>query len=145
MRVEPKTAQQLREIEESSLLADGTYDFEVIAAVEKTSAKGNDMVELKIRIEEERSYVVADYLVSIDSMAYKIRHFAESVGLVDEYERGTLPADQMIGCTGKCKIKTQPAKGEYRAKNVVADYIKVEGASAPKKPAMADLDDEIPF
>jgi hypothetical protein len=145
MRVEPKTTQQLREIEESSLLADGTYDFEVIGAVEKQSAKGNDMVELKIRIEEDRPYIIADYLVSIDSMAYKIRHFAESVGLVDEYERGVLPADQMIGCTGKAKIKTQPAKGEYRAKNVVADYVKVEGASAAKKPAMADLDDEIPF
>jgi hypothetical protein len=144
MRIEPKTDQQLREIEESNLLPDGTYDFEVISAVDKQSKSGNDMAEIKLRIDDERQHIITDYLVAIDSMAYKVKHFAESVGLLDEYNAGHMPAEQMVGCVGRAKIKTQAAKGEYKAKNVVADY--VPNASAqPRAKAPADLDDEIPF
>lgn len=143
MRIEPKTDQQLREIEESSLLPEGVYDFEVISAVEKLSKTGNEMVEIKVRVETERSYIITDFLVAIDSMAYKIKHFAESVGLLEEYKAGHMPAEQMVGSVGKAKVAIQAAKGEYKAKNVIRDYIPAKNGAVTRAPA--DLDDEIPF
>lgn len=145
MRVEPKTEQ---EVQEMNLLPAGVYDFLISEAEDKQSQKGNDMAVIKLKIDgdEGRTHTIVDYLVSIESMAYKLRHFAESVGLLEQYEKGDMPAEFMQGRTGKCKLVIQPAKGEYRAKNTVADYIKSDGAAQPVANFdRADLDDEIPF
>src|SRR5688572_8987205 len=99
MRFEPKSED---EIAAANLLADGDYIFEVADAKEETSKAGNDMVKLKLNVvgEEDRMHVIFDYLVSSEGAAFKLRHFAESVGLLPEYERGEITADQMIGCNG---------------------------------------------
>lgn len=140
MRVEPKTE---KEVQEMNLRDPGEYDFLVADATDKLSAKGNEMVELKLQLEDGdgRQFVIFDYLVSIDSMAYKVRHFAETTGLLPQYEKGDLPAELMVGHTGRCKIGVQPAKGQYQAKNVVSDYLGV-GSADPVKQL---VDDEIPF
>lgn len=140
MRVEPKTE---AEIQAMNLRNPGEYDFLVVDAIEKRSSKGNDMVELKLQMEdsEGRQFTLFDYLVSIDSMAYKLRHFAETTGLIAEYEKGDMAAEYMQGRTGKCKVGTQPAKAPYPAKNIVTDYVGT-GATEPVKQL---VDDEIPF
>lgn len=143
MRFEPKTAQ---EIDEAGLLDPGLYDFEVMEATDKESKAGNDMVELALRIEDPsgRGFKVLDWLVATDGGAYKVRHFAESTGLLAEYEKGDMPAGVMVGKTGRCKLSIKPAEGQYRAKNAVADY--VGGAVEPVGVKRTDLDDsEIPF
>ena len=142
MRFEPKTAQ---EIDEAGLLEAGIYDFEVMEAEEKTSSKGNDMVALGLRIEnnEGRGFKILDWLVATDGGAYKVRHFAESVGLLAEYEKGDMPAGIMIGKTGRAKIAVKPAEGQYRAKNTVADYVAGGAEAAPRSREL--VDDEIPF
>jgi hypothetical protein len=141
MRFVPKTAQ---EIESANLLDPGLYDFEVMEAEDKVSKAGNDMVALGLRIEdhEGRGHKILDWLVSTDGGAYKVRHFAESVGLLAEYEKGDMPAGYMIGKTGRCKITIKAATAEFGAKNAVADY--VGGAVEPPKSAQL-VDDEIPF
>lgn len=146
MKVEPKSEQ---EVQEMGLAAVGVYDFLVVEADDKQSKVGNDMAVIKIKIEDSdgREYKIVDYLVAIDSMAYKIRHFAESVGLLTEYEKGDMPAEFFLGRTGRCKLAVQPAKGEYRAKNVVSDYLpstKIGGVPAQSFDR-SELDDEIPF
>lgn len=146
MRFEPKTQKQ---IDEESLLPAGTFVFLVASAEDKLSKAGNDMAEVKIKIEDEsgRTFTVIDYLVATDGMAYKLRHFAETTGLLSEYEKGEMEAIIMEGRTGQCKIAVEPAKGTYRAKNVVTDY--VVGAETAKAPAAqktpALVDDEIPW
>lgn len=142
MRFEPKTAQ---EVDEAGLLEPGLYDFEVVEAEDTTSKAGNDMAAIALRIEDGagRGFKVLDWLVATDGGAYKIRHFAESTGLLAEYERGDLPAGYMLGKTGRCKIKVKPAEGEYRAKNTVADYVGAAIEPVEKTAQMAD--DEIPF
>lgn len=142
MRFEPKSAQ---EVDEAGLLDPGLYDFEVMEAEDKESKAGNDMVALGLRIEDHngRGLKVLDWLVATDGGAYKVRHFAESVGLLAEYERGDMPAGLMIGKTGRCKITIKPANGEFRAKNAVADY--VGAAVEPVTRTAALVDDEIPF
>jgi hypothetical protein len=141
MKVEPKTEKQVQEM---NLRSPGEYDFLVVSAEDKLSSKGNEMAVVKLQMEdsEGRNFTITDYLVSIDSMAYKVRHFAESVGLLAEYEKGDLPATYMEGRTGKCKVGVKPAEGQYSAKNIVTDYI---GTGATEAPAKQLEDDEIPF
>ena len=136
----------------AGLWDDGTYDNEVSEAEETESKAGNEMTALQIFIfnADGGRRKVFDYLVASEGSAWKIRHFAASCGLLPEYEKGTLMANEMVGRTGKCVIRTQKAKDNYPAKNVVQDYVKVAGAtrSAPAarpKTIAADLDDEIPF
>ncbi len=145
MKVQPKTE---AEITAANLIPAGEYMFEVIEATEKTSKNGNDMIALKLSVHaDDYARGVFDYLVDIESMAYKIRHFADATGLLPQYEAGQLSADDMIGVTGKCKIAQQPEKDGYPAKNVVKDYVKrPAGAAAVKKSATAEVaDDDIPF
>lgn len=142
MRFEPKTSQ---EIDESNLLDPGLYDFEVVEAADKISRTGNEMVALALRIEDHngRGNKILDWLVATDGGAYKVRHFAESTGLLAEYEKGNMPAEFMVGRTGRCKLSIKPATGEYRAKNTVADYIGAAVEPVTKTTTM--VDDEIPF
>lgn len=141
MRVEPKSE---KEIQEMNLRDPGEFDFLVDAAEEKRSQKGNDMVELKLKMEDGqgRTFFLYDYLVSTDAMAFKLRHFAKSVGMLTEYEKGEMEAMHMEGRTGKCKVGTQPAKNGYPAKNIVTDYLFADGEEVPAKQLQ---DDEIPF
>lgn len=146
MRFSPKTEEEV-----SNLLAEGVYPFEVLEAAEKQSKAGNDMIALKLGIvgPDDSKRAVFDYLLTDESAQYKLRHFSDTVGLLAEYEKGALTADNLVGLTGKCKLVIQPAKDGYDAKNSVRDYVKrgakdaapVKGSSAAKN----DMDDDIPF
>lgn len=148
MNFDPKTEQQ---VQEEGLLPAGVYDFEVLEATDTHSNKGNEMVVVKLGVMDAdgQERKITDYL--LEAMAYKLRHFAYAAGLGPQYEVGTLLAADMIGKTGQCKLNIQPAKGEYRAKNNVADYVVANGEGAAMRtagdprPAAPPFDDDIPF
>jgi hypothetical protein len=150
VKFQPKSEE---EIAAANLLVGGDYAFEVTKAEEQTSKAGNDMVKLQLNIpdEEERSHTVFDYLVGTEGAAYKVRHFAEAVGLLDDYERGELKADDMVGRSGIAVVGIQKQSG-YPDKNVIRDY-KPAHSSAAAAPAATkkgngparDMDDSIPF
>lgn len=147
MRFTPKTEQ---EIAQAGLLIPGAYDYEVADADETQSKAGNDMVAMKVRVYDGdgNARTVLDWLVDTDGSAYKIRNFAESAGMLAQYEKGELPASAMVGCTGRCKVIIKKDKtGEYPDKNAIADYLKPTNGTAPvaRAPVPAELDDEIPF
>jgi hypothetical protein len=147
MKFAPKSADEVNAI---GLLKPGVYDFCVQSAEEKESASGNEMIVVDLAIEDADGdiSVVRDYLVAIDSMAYKTRHFAETTGLLSVYEQGDMPASLVKGAVGRCKIAIEPAKGEYRAKNKVVDYVApLSGeAKAAVQKQIDDFDtDLIPF
>lgn len=155
MRFTPVSEQEA-DSQSANLFPNGDYDFEVREATEKESASGNEMTELEVWIFDSSGTrkLLFDYLVVTEKSAWKIRHFAASCGLLPQYERGSLSANEMVGRTGKCTVATQPAKDGYPAKNVIRDYLKAAGApvsrptqSRPKAMATAgdDLNDEIPF
>lgn len=121
MDFKPKDEKDLNSFD---LLPDGSvYDFEVLEATDETSKSGNDMIKLKIGIytSEKIGPRIFDYL--LEAMEAKLRHFCDSVGLLSEYEQGSLDAYSCRGRSGKCKIGIQPAKDTYPAKNVIKDYI----------------------
>ncbi len=145
MKFEPKSEKQ---IIEENLTPEGEYDFEVVHAEEKQSSKGNEMIELSLKVfVGEKTRLISDYL--LEAMAFKLIHFCEATGLSDRYEAGILSAFDCIGSTGKLELVIQPGKGTYGPKNSVKDYIpdgeprKRELPEAMKGPKFED--DSIPF
>jgi hypothetical protein len=120
MRFSPKTD---NEIAAANLLPNGDYSYEVMSAEEATSRAGNEMLKLKLRIfvgESERH--VYDYL--LEAMAGKLKHFCDSHGLTEKYQRGALTARDCEGLSGECSIGLKHDKsGQYPDQNTVLDYI----------------------
>lgn len=146
----PKTDEELAA---EGLLPKGEYDFEVKEAEETTSKAGNDMIKVRLSVmdDEGSPHTVWDYL--LESMGYKLKSFADAVGMSNDYSSGNLSASEMEGRAGRVKIDIDPEKNGYPAKNVVKSYIKAAGHSAARAPGggarakmpARDLDDEIPF
>jgi len=120
MKFDPKTEDELAR---ESLLPDGIYPFEVLLAADEFSKAGNEMIKLKLNVfgPDGEQVHVYDYL--LEKLAYKLRHFADTTGLLGDYERGELTAFSCMGKTGYAKIVLEAANGGYSAKNVVKDYV----------------------
>jgi len=125
MRFTPKTQE---EIDFENLLPKGEYDFEVVKAEDAVSKKGNEMIKVNLKVFHGEGFqFVTDYLM--EAMAYKLRHFFETVGMIDAYNAGSVQSADLVGACGKVRIDIEPASGEYAAKNTVKDY----GSKAAKK------------
>lgn len=149
MQFQPKTESEIRE---ASLAPDGEYDFDVLEASDKTSKSGNQMIAAKIGVYggSHVRWHVYDYLLPL--MEAKLRHFCDTTGLLSLYESGRLRAEDCVGRSGKCRIKTKKAEGQYGAKNVVDDYVvrtakplATPVAAANPSGAGALPEDDIPF
>jgi hypothetical protein len=132
MRIaQPKTEEEL---DMDRLLPKGTYDFEIVKAEEKTSKKGNDMIDANLKVFHGDGFqFVRDFLM--EAMPHKLRHFAETVGILEAYDAGQLVANELVGLSGKVRIDIEPA-GEYPAKNVVKDYGEKKKSEASAKGPM---------
>ena len=131
MKFDPKTEDELAR---ESLLPDGIYPFEVLLAADEFSKAGNEMIKLKLNVfgPDGEQVHVFDHL--LEKLAYKLRHFAETTGLLADYERGELTAFSCIGKTGYAKIVIDPAKNGYASKNAVKDYIARDKVAAKTMP-----------
>jgi hypothetical protein len=150
MKFTPKSEE---EISAANLVAAGDYDFEVADAKEETSKGGNDMVKLKLNIEGEegRRHVVFDYLVGTEASMFKVRGFAETTGMLPQYDRGDMDPSEMIGRTGRATIAIDDKNKAYAPKNVVRAYLKADAktngsaAMPPRASSRHPIDDDIPF
>lgn len=150
MKFAPKTE---AEIKAATLIDPGTYDFEVVKSEDKVSNKGNEMivVELKLFVNEKRTYRVRDWL--LPHFERKLRHFCYATGLHNEYENGTLEDTMCLGRAGKVVVIHEFQDG-HDPRVMVKDYCVVEGIERPKPPAnkvpaviskALNSDDEPPF
>ena len=148
MRFTPQTEQ---EVTESNLIPAGIYPFTVTSAEDKVSKKsGAPMMQLSLEVfaADGKSRKVTDYIM--EAVAYKLRHFAMAVGMGDQYTRdGELKPHDMLGRSGSCMIRVEPAEGNFSAKNSVKDYVPLkdgeEATPAPKRAAASDESDPAPF
>ena len=157
MRITPRTE---AEIQSENLFPPGEFDFEILEAEETTSKAGNEMIRLKLKVFSESGnfIIISDYL--LESVAYKLRHACEAVGMVERYESGKLDAMDFQGKSGRLKLRIDKSDN-YPDKNGVKDYIARDAATfTPGHVAKSkqlvnagmgtytgrpDLDDEIPF
>lgn len=144
MTFEPKSE---KEIAAAGLLPDGEYDFEVTEASDEISKRSNAaMIKVKLGIYNGATIgrFVFDYLMP--SMAAKLRHFCDSVGLLKEYEGGALSAEMCKGRSGRVKLVIEQDKaGQYPDKNAARDYL-VRAAKPLAAEAKTDgKPDDLPF
>lgn len=144
MNFTPKTD---KELAEQNLLPEGVYDFEVMDAKDQRSKAGNEMIAIKLRLwaSDGSERHVYDYLM--ESMAFKLKHFADVSGLSTQYAAGRLSAQDCLNGSGKLKLIIKKDKtGQYADQNAVKDYVteKKEIAPAPSNNE-APVEDDVPF
>ncbi len=161
MRIEPKTEKQIQEM---NLWPVGEYGFEILSTAtiggtqhntcETVSRNDKDMIQLVVKLfnDEGKFRILRDFL--LESMAFKLRHAAEACGLLNNYERGELLADDFIGKTGIASVFIKKDKnGKYSDQNAISDYVVqkddkgLSGHEKSKRDGFAPSvpDDEIPF
>lgn len=144
MRV--RTQQELNTIQEQNLITEGVYLFKVRTASDEYSKSGNYMIKILLEIETSNGIkCLYDYLVDIDSMAFKIKHFCETTGLnVSNFE-----AIDCIDQVGEVEIKIIPSQNGYPPQNKVVDYVtkknNIVESQENKASKFNKFDDEIPF
>lgn len=134
------------ELKRGILLEDGDYDFEVLAAEDAVSAKGNPMIKLKLGVWNPagKQQWVFDYI--LEAFPSKLRHFCDSVGLRARYEAGTLSSHDCQGRSGRCRIViVQDKEGKYEDKNQVDDYLLRPARAIQAAGKQAEGEDDIPF
>ena len=126
-----------------NLLDVGIYDFYVKKAEIAYSKKsGAPMIKLTVAVIGDlgREHVLTDYLM--EAMMFKLKHFADAVGLEEEYNQGNLLAAMCEGRSGKLKIiiEEPDPNSQYNPKNVIKDYVKAEKAEIKKDNDFVDSD-----
>ena len=121
LQFEPKKEDDLVD-----LLLPGEGIFKVIDATKKISKSGSEMIEIKLKVEDQEGNeaIIYDYLTTKSNFSLrKLRHFCYSCDLNKSYEMGILQVNDCKYKIGKLKIEIQKGLGEYQDKNIVKDYI----------------------
>lgn len=136
MRFQAKTE---KEIQEEKLIPEGDYDFTVVRAEEAVSKKGNPMLKITLGVymSNGTQRLVNDYLM--EAVAYKLRHFCDSVGVLKDYEAGCVNAPDLEGRSGKVRLIIKEQK-DFPDKNEVKDYLIDATPTEAKQPASSDDD-----
>lgn len=138
MKVTPRSEEQIKKDMAPPLLPEGEYSFEVLNAKEEISAKGNPQIVPFLKIFGPNGVTVTmnDYLSTANpQMEWKFRHFCHAVtpSLSDAYNNGDVPADYLVGKTGKLYLKIKKGGDTYKKRdgtegisvdqNSVKDYV----------------------
>ena len=155
------------ELASMNVFPEGLYPFQVleVQTIDKfgqplIDKNGVDMAKIKLLIwAENKKRELFTYLSGDGLFAFKLRHYARTIGMIDAYEAGTFNINLTVGKRGVADIVIK--KGTTKAdgsgevwpdRNDVKDFIhednNKQGATAiplNQIPPKDDLDDGIPF
>jgi len=133
------TAYTEAQIQGMNVMPDGIYIFQVLEVIttdkynnQLQDKNGIDMAKLKLLVwdSENKERTIFTFLSGDGNFAYKLRHFAKSIGQVLEYEAGTFDIDNTVGMSGKASIvikrgtiKTDGSGEMWADRNDVKDFI----------------------
>lgn len=148
----PLSDEQINAIQNRALLTDGIYPFVVKSVEEQCSKSGILMLKVRLAVvaSEHDIRTIIDYLLATEQMMFKLKHFCETIGIADKYEKGGFEPSDCINRSGKVKIGIQKGaakddgSGFYPDKNTVKDYVKSDEISSPKAKS-DEPDDDILF
>ncbi len=90
-------------------LTAGEYDFVVSWAEEKISASGNEMMVVKMVAGTDGNHrPVTDYILARN--AFKLRMFAKSCGMLDQFLSGELLPKHLPGRRGRVVLAVEESK-----------------------------------
>lgn len=147
--------------ERFNLLKEGEYDAVITVSHDKQSSSGNPMMDMTLQVFDAQGKArdVRDFLVFTKTMMWKVIHFADSAGLLPQYEQGKLCSECAVGQRVRVKInieegseipadklKGKPAGSKYPDKNKVDDYVKKDDQKPLAQAAEDDpfADDDMP-
>jgi hypothetical protein len=127
------------EIQSMGTIEEGIYPFRVLEVVVKDKFnaplrdKNNiDMAKLKIMIwdKEDREKTLYTFISGDGNFAYKLRHFAKTIGLLQDYEEGSFEIEKTVGKEGfaslvikKGTLKTDGSGEMWADRNDVKDFV----------------------
>lgn len=136
MRYTPYTEAQIQSL---SVMEPGIYTFEVLEVMTKDTynnplrdKNGVDMAKLKLIVwdRDNRERHVYTYISGDGNFAYKLRHFAKTLGMIQQYEDGIFEIDKTIGKRGNADIiikrgtmKTDGSGELWPDRNDVKDFV----------------------
>lgn len=116
-------------------LEPGIYRFRVISAEDKRSKGGNNMLALKLGVQDpaaQNEQWVFDNLVNVARMKHKTEQFCEALGL--DFASGMINGDTLVDRTGFAEFVTELRDG-YDPRTVVQKYLTEDearqGGTAP--------------
>lgn len=135
---------------------EGEYPFTIVeVAVKKTKGKLNDqgqlinvnpMLELTLEFHDQNGLVKKqkDWIVFSEGMDWKLRHLANTVGLLELYESDSLDAGHLLKKHGVVILgqRDDDYQGQKRKVNFVKDYVKKASNSTGNDTSF--LNDDIP-
>lgn len=144
-----------QEDETRNIIEKGEYQF-IVKDIKRTlTKKGNYemlVVDLELLDNLGRVRKLKDWIVLMDEMGWKLRHFAASCGLLEQYESQTLDTQHFLNREGVVKISVGDQKDEHGQltglkQNSVADYIKPENVKVAQQKTNDDsfIEDDIPL
>lgn len=142
--------------ERFQLLKEGDYDAVISGSIDTVSANsGNPMMSMIVSVYDDsgKPHDIKDFLVFTKSMMWKVVHFVNSAGLLNEYQEQKLCSEVAIGKRVRVhitveeggvipddKLKGKAPGAKYPNKNKIEDYIvKKEGSEDSLE------DSDIPF
>ncbi len=94
----------------------GDYVVEVIGAVDSISQKGNEMIELTLRVEPSET-LLYDFLVFTENAYWKIDAFRAAIGdKVTVDQEVEIITDELVGRTGRVRLTIEEYEGRKRNK-----------------------------
>lgn len=148
MRFDPISEQEAK-AEQFSAWETGIYDFEVIAAEEKVSKKGNPMFALEVTLFKPNgaSRKCKAWIVLTEGMRWQLRHFCEATGMAKQYMGGEIADRDLVGKTGSAQVGIND-NGYNCIDDWIAQDVEVKSKviETPQNLAVvSDDDDDIPF
>jgi hypothetical protein len=123
MKLTPRTEIEAQKVSHRALLHAGWHDGRITEAVEKPSKRGNDMIELTVIVldADANERTLRDWLLDSGPAALKLRHAAESVKAMPQYEAGELSQADFPGHDVRVKISIEKRRG-FPDSNRIDDY-----------------------
>jgi len=121
----------------------GDYTVEILNAEESVSKQGNDLIELKLRINPSGA-ICFDNLVFTQNAFWKIDAFRAATGeKVVPDEEVNIECDDLIGRTGRARLVVEEYNG--RKRNKVAAWLVSQPAAQGSENTKGGSDDNNPF
>lgn len=142
----PYTVKSDQQILDEKLAPAGKHKFEVTKCEDKTSKSGNEMTMITLKvINNGKNVIFNDFIMAGNDE--KLKDFAYSLGLDEQYNDGFFDNLQTIGKAGFVDIIIDAGgkNPEYpNATNKVKKYIRLNAGEAPVTIDIK-LEDEVPF
>jgi len=111
----------------------GPYNFLVTEVSKKISSKGNEMIEVHLKVKD--SIEITDFFVfGVGFAKKKARQLFLSTGLINENEEVELPWNNLNGAEGRVLLSEEEFNGSKKLK--AAEYLISQDSNEP---------DDIPF